>query len=196
MPTGTGRTPLGAAYNPNYDPTLRFRPVAPGRYLAIVKMADPDPTTRWTKSVDKNGNEYIYGKPIAKLIEGDVAGRTVYGFLSTMLNDQGGSAAHDVIIAAGLSHRLIEAESHEDLCELVDEALGTEGIEMSVYIDWQAALKLNSGEFDYTDRVKGSKNFPKDEDGNPIHAFNKKDEEGEVIGQYVAQAEAKYFQAA
>lgn len=192
----TGSTPLGGAYNPNYDPASRFKPVAPGTHVARVTMSDPDTESRWTKKSDPERGDYYWAKPKAEIVEGDAAGRTVFGFVSTQLNDQGGSGAHEIVIAAGLSHRLAECQTHEDLCALVDEALEGEGAEMNVYIDWNAPLRRLDGTFDYSDRIRGWKNFPKDEDGNPMHTFDKKDDEGEVIGQYVASAEAKYFRAA
>jgi hypothetical protein len=194
MSNATAATPLGERYNPNYDPSLRFRPVPIGTYTCNVKMADPDLTTRWTKKTDAEGRDYYYGKPVVEIVDGDFAGRKVYGFLSTMLNDQGGTSAHDVIIAAGLSHQLAEVETHEDLTALVDEALA-EGAKMNVYIDWTASFRGLDGKFDYKDAIRG-KNLPKDDDGNTLHAFDKKDEEGEVIGQYIAQAEARYYRAA
>lgn len=173
-------TPLSSKFNPSYTPDMAFRPVMPGTYIARLVHAEANSESRWTKKGDGD-DAFYYGKYVAEIIDGDFAGRKVYGLLTTKVNKYGGTQCHDLALATSNESQLEMCESHEDLLNVVNEILEGEPI-VQITVDWEASLRGPDGKNDYTKKLRGASKWPTDDEGNPFHIL-RVDE-----GTYTAQA--------
>ena len=159
------------------------KPVTPAFYNVRLSFREEDPDRRFrtiaysAKYPTKEGKGYKVTELLGTIVDegSEFQGRRlVDDFMSTGIFNRSTSSMASLILTLG--GELIGNEGHEELCTVLEGLMAADPI-VRVKSNWAWRGSKEGG---YV-KIRGQKNFPKDEDGNPTHII-----EDEATGDKIA----------
>lgn len=171
------------------DANKGLPPISPGDYVARVAFSDRlKPGSEWkADEVKKTKTKYI-GTMITHTILSDMDNnesskdRMISGLLSTLVRTGDGTNRIQALaqgLGASDQFKLLAPQTAKNQAIFITELLNAMP-NVGVEIDWEAYVDDSESPNGKELRVRGSKRFPKDADGNPIPEYTWKLPEGET----------------
>jgi hypothetical protein len=173
-------------YDPTKDANAAPPPPPAGKYVVKVEFQEQDPAKRWERKTSKKGATYLNTTVVCTIADNPanppevINRRFVVNNIMTLVNNQGGTEVTALIQALGAGPELVNGprtSGHE--ARVLSDALTQDPL-VGVEIDWEASYYNKEKEVDEYDRVRGMKNFPKNEDGTHYHFLPKGSYDGQA----------------